>query len=189
MPARIHRAAAPWAAGTLALTLAAGCFAHMGEERRELTPQGLAVQVLPGRQEISIRLAQTCRPIGGITRLQSEYDLRVHAVQLGANVAQVINEVSYSSSTNGNERLSPSAMSSGRRSMPSRRTSARCGATARSPRPRLSKRRAAHSVNANVAWTPSTTRSHANCATSCSAFPTSPTPTRPTERAPTTTSW
>ncbi|HEY3359192.1 MAG TPA: hypothetical protein VGQ83_38440 [Polyangia bacterium] len=101
MPDRPHRTAAAAAAGVIALALGAGCFAHLeAAEPRPLSPAELAVQVLPGAQEVSIRLAQTCRPVGLIERFQSEYDIRVRTVQLGGNIAQVINNVSYSSTTN-----------------------------------------------------------------------------------------
>jgi hypothetical protein len=85
----------------IALALAGGCFLHGGgAERRELTMQELAVRVLPGEMHVSIQLQKSCQPVGTIDRHTNEYDIRVQTVANGGNVAQLINQVSYSRTEN-----------------------------------------------------------------------------------------
>lgn len=101
MPDGIRRTAAGVAVALTTLALVGGCLLHGGgPERRELTPAELAVRVLPGEMHVSIELQKNCKPVGTIERFQNEYDIRVHTVSVGGNVAQLINQMSYSRTEN-----------------------------------------------------------------------------------------
>ena len=98
---RARRSAAPVAAALTALALLGGCIIH-GEapEPRPLTPAEMAVRLLPGQMNVSIELQKSCQPVGTIARFQSEYDIRIATVAAGGNVAQFIQDVSYTHTEN-----------------------------------------------------------------------------------------
>ena len=97
MPDGVRSSTARVAVALSVLALVGGCFSYGSEvpEQRPLTPAELAVRIAPGQMNVSIGLQQHCRPVGTIMRSQSEYDMRVAAVAAGGNVAQFIQDVSY----------------------------------------------------------------------------------------------
>ncbi len=101
MPDGARSTVARVAASLMALALAGGCYAY-GEvpERRPLTPTELAVRFVPGSMNVSIGLQRTCRPVGTIMRFHNAYDVRLATVAAGGNVAQFIQDVSYTHSSN-----------------------------------------------------------------------------------------
>lgn len=95
-----RRTAARMAAALTTLALVGGCVITTGVARRELNAAELAVRVLPGEMHVSVELQKACRPVATIERFTNEYDIRVHAAANGANVAQLINQMSYSRTEN-----------------------------------------------------------------------------------------
>lgn len=57
---------------------------------RPLTEKENAVKLEIGEQAVTLQLKARCKPVGKIVSLGSDYAIKVHAVEIGANTAQVL---------------------------------------------------------------------------------------------------
>ena len=60
-----------------------------------LTPQQQAVYMASGDQAVTLDLNSRCAPTGALQTVTDEYEARVRAVEVGANVAQVLYSRTY----------------------------------------------------------------------------------------------